>query len=292
MSVQRLLIELGGVASRAQLLTSFSRGAIDAAVARAEVVVPVRGRYALPTVDEAVGVAHAQSAVLCLTSAALHHGWQVKQIPELPHVMVPRNRKVRDRSSAHFHYGDLLDEQVIDGVVTDVETTLDHCLRWLPYDEALAIADSALRAGVPPNTLRRVSMGASGPGARQVRKVVKAARVEAANPFESVLRALADQVPGLHVEPQVTIRGSRATVRPDLVDVDLRIVVEADSFEWHGTRAALRHDCRRYDLLVADGWIVLRFAWEDVMHDQEFVVAMLTAVTALAHARSRCSCAA
>ena len=53
--------------------------------------------------------------------------------------------------------------------------------------------------------------------------------------------------------------------RPDLVDEHLRIVVEADSFEWHGERAALRADARRYNAFVVNGWLVLRFCWEDVM---------------------------
>ena len=99
-----------------------------------------------------------------------------------------------------------------------------------------------------------------------------------ANPFESVLRAIAIDVPGLEVEPQVRISGDLGLdVRADLVDRRLRIVLEADSFEWHGDRTALRRDARRYDLLVANGWTVLRFSWEDVMHDPDFVRAVLRA---------------
>ena len=37
------------------------------------------------------------------------------------------------------------------------------------------------------------------------------------------------------------------------------MVLEAESFEWHSSRQALRRDARRYNLLVIDGWIVLRF---------------------------------
>jgi very-short-patch-repair endonuclease len=43
-------------------------------------------------------------------------------------------------------------------------------------------------------------------------------------------------------------------------------VAEADSFTWHGSRGALRRDCRRYNALAVRGWTVLRFPWEDVMH--------------------------
>ena len=52
-------------------------------------------------------------------------------------------------------------------------------------------------------------------------------------------------VPGLDVRPQVPLFAPAEFLgRPDLVDEDLRIVLEADPFEWHGDRAALRHDAR------------------------------------------------
>lgn len=84
-------------------------------------------------------------------------------------------------------------------------------------------------------------------------------------------------------------------MRPDLVDVDLRVILEADSFARHGDRAALRRDAQRYNLLVVEGWIVLRFSWEDVMFDQVYVRDVLSDVVALVHRRrevSGCSCGA
>ncbi|MGZ4437206.1 MAG: endonuclease domain-containing protein [Nocardioidaceae bacterium] len=104
----------------------------------------------------------------------------------------------------------------------------------------------------------------------------------AANPFESVLRAIALDVPGLTVVPQVPIRTRDFSVQPDLVDEVRRVVLEADSFAWHGSRSALRDDARRYNNLVARGWTVLRFAWEDVMHDPAYVRRVLAAVAARA----------
>ena len=99
-------------------------------------------------------------------------------------------------------------------------------------------------------------------------------------PFESVLRAIGLDVPGLRLVPQVEIRiPGRRLMRPDLVDERLRIVVEADSFEHHGSRKALVLDCARYDNLTADGWTVLRFAWEHVMHRPAWVRSTLLAVT-------------
>ena len=121
--------------------------------------------------------------------------------------------------------------------------------------------------------------------------MVAAARADAANPFESVLRSIASSVPGLRVEPQRLITLGTGWVRPDLVDEDLRIVLEADSFEWHGSRAALARDARRYNHLVAAGWLVLRFTWEEVMFDPDGVRKVLVAVVELVNRRAEVGCA-
>jgi hypothetical protein len=126
--------------------------------------IATRGRYALAEVDEGKVAAVRVGGVLCLTSAALVHGWAVKTVPDRPHVMVSRGRRV-DRSdrSCQLHFAELGADEVEDGV-TNIETTLVHCLRRLPFDEALAIADSAMRSGVPRSMLRRLAEGAAGPG--------------------------------------------------------------------------------------------------------------------------------
>ena len=54
-------------------------------------------------------------------------------------------------------------------------------------------------------------------------------------------------------------------------------MLEADSFAHHGHRAALERDCRRYTELTIRGWRVLRFAWEHVMFEPEWVAACIVA---------------
>jgi len=288
MDPAEVLTELGGVATRSHLLRHVSRGDLDRAVRDGSVLHTARDRYALPQTDAALAVAHALSGVLCLTSAALFHGWAVKCLPDRPHVSVGRKRKLTpaQRRLAEVHIYRLGPDDVVDGRVTSKETTLLHCLRRLPDDEALAIADSAARAGELA-LLRRVARLAQGPGAPRVRRAVDLARAEADNPFESATRAIALTVPGLTVEPQRLITSVRPWARPDLTDTDLRIVIEADSFAWHGDRAALRRDARRYDELVVDDWIVLRFSWEDVMFDPDWVRAVMVSAVELAHRRAK-----
>ena len=292
MSVAQLVAEAGGFATRAELVAATSRAAVDAALRSGEIVADGRGRYTTPATEEAVRAAHALSGVLCLASAALHHGWEVLVVTELPQVGVPRGRKIspRRREKVQLRRLRLLPEQVVDAIATDVETTLLHCLTMLPRREALAIADSALRHGVPPGTLKRVARIARGPGSAQARWVVEHCDSAAANPFESALRDICLDVPGLRVRPQRPIDTGRIRVRPDLVDEDLMVVLEADSFEWHGGRAALAKDARRYNLLVVGGWLVLRFSWEDVMFDPDYVCEVLVAVVALVHGRTERCC--
>lgn len=276
-----VLAELGGVATRAQLVGVAGRFEVDAAVAAGRVTVLRRGRYGLASADAAAAVAHAASAVLSHRSAAVRHGWPVKAVPAHPDVTVPRNRRLspHDVRRLTVHRGVLGPDDVVrDGgvMLTSADRTLADCLRSLPFDEALAVADSAARLAVGPDRLGRIAAGLRGPGARQARRVAEVATPAAANPFESVLRSIALRVPGLHVEPQVQLwAGATFLGRPDLVDRELRLVLEADSFTWHGGRSALTHDCRRYDEMVVAGWLVLRFAYEQVMHDADWVADVL-----------------
>jgi very-short-patch-repair endonuclease len=146
------------------------------------------------------------------------------------------------------------------------------CAKTRPFDEALAIADSALRHGdVTRRELFELAEQMPSTGRSACLRVARAADGRAANPFESVLRAIALDVKGLDLEPQLLISEFGFTGRPDLVDRERRVVLEADSFEFHGKRRALRRDCERYNALALCGWLVLRFSYEHVMFRPAYV---------------------
>ena len=108
--------------------------------------------------------------------------------------------------------------------------------------------------------------------------MARAADGAAANPFESVLRAIARGVPGLAVVPQ----GAVGTIgHADLVDPVLRVAIEAESFEFHALPEAFRYDVRRYTAMTRIGWLVVRFIWEDAMHRPAHVRAVLEDVVSL-----------
>jgi very-short-patch-repair endonuclease len=221
------------------------------------------------------------SAVLSHQSAAQKHGWELKNQPERPVVTVPRNRKITAdrREGVELRWGRLAPGEVTSDGVTVAGRTIIDCAKSLPFDEALTIADSALRhRNITKGHLLKLATAVQGPGRQTCIKVAEHADGLAANPFESVLRAIALEVPGLAVKPQVVITDLGLNIRPDLVDRNRRLVLEADSFEFHGQRRQLKRDCERYDLLVVAGWTVLRFAWEHVMFQPGFVHACLVAV--------------
>lgn len=265
MDIGDAIERLGGLATRATLLRVSSRADVDRALREGTVVRVGHGRYAAAHVGKAAMTAHAMNGHLSLTSAALHHGWEVKTAPVKPHVVVPRKRNVPHarRRGVELHRYDLGPDDT-SGITTSRDLTLLQCLRSLPDDEALAVADSALRHGEDA-TLRRVLAQVRGAGAAKVRRIGLAADGRAANPFESVTRAICLQVPGLDVIPQLVLSTDHFWACPDLVARERRLVVECESYQWHGDRKGFLKDVRRYTLLSADGWTILRFTWDDVM---------------------------
>lgn len=272
MSVVQTLTRIGGCATTAELREHHSKRAVAAAIAAGEVVRLGRGRLALPSTGQHLRVAHSRSGTLSHLSAAQHHGWKVKIVPDVAHVTLPRNRRLRSEHSdgIHPYWADLDDDDTRGGFTTPLRTVLD-CARTLPFDEALAVSDSALRAGaVGRDLLRRAAAGLRGPGAAAVRRVARHADGRAANPLESVLRAIAIEE-GFELQPQLEVADTGMYAVVDLGSEELQLIVEAEGYETHGTREGLRRDCRRHSLFAARGWDSLRFCYEDIMFEQGWV---------------------
>jgi very-short-patch-repair endonuclease len=270
-----VLHRLGGATDAATLRSASSPWQIRVAVSEGRIVGAGPGRYVLPGVAEAERAAAQVNGVVCLLSAAAYWGWKVKHPPMQPTVTVPRGRKLTEARRAGLDVRRLQQPagSVHRGIVTTRVQTVIDCARLLPFDEALSVADSALRQGrvTRPELLTAAQRSPRAGRARALR-VVQAADSRAANPFESCLRAIALSVPGLSVEPQYDVAGIG---RADLVDPALCLVLEADSYEFHSDERAFRHDLRRYNEMVRRGWRVLRFCWEDVMHRPDEVRAVL-----------------
>ena len=258
---------LGGVASYGELMGPTTRARLRTAVEAGRVTRLRGGLYGLAEADPSRAAAAASGGVLSHLSAATYWGWKVKHPPQRPWVTVPQRGRAPD-GDVEVRWADLPDADVTHHVTRPARTVVD-CARALPFDEALAVADSALRSQeVGRHELFRAADRLPRTGRSRAMTVVGAADGRAANPFESVLRAIAMTVPGLSVTPQGRVDGVGWV---DLLDARLGIVVEAESFEFHGTMAGLRRDVRRYTECTRRGLVVVRFLWEEVMFDPEHV---------------------
>lgn len=107
------------------------------------------------------------------------------------------------------------------------------------------------------------------------REQLLAADGRADNPFESCLRAIALDVPGWSPQAQPHVPG---VGHADVGEAAARLVLEAESFEFHALPEAFAYDLRRYTAMVRAGWVVLRFGWDELMHRPDEVRATIEAV--------------
>ena len=279
MDVVPALNAWGGCARRSQLKGAVSRKALETAVRRGRVV--KHGRtYALPVPKAALQVARELHGVASHRSAAVQHGFALPPTDDPVSgdghdVLLPPKARKRARTpdGVRLHWGRTTEGERRAGVTDPVHTVV-LCMRDLSLREALSVGDSALRSGrVRWDELAVAVSALRGPGSRVTRERLAMLDARAENAFESSCRAILVEAGITGFTPQVTIRhGSRWIGRVDLADPVLKVVIECDGFESHGHRAAFRRDLTRHTRLVAAGWRPLRFLWEQVMFDPDWVV--------------------
>ena len=274
-----VVLRAGGWATTATLRDLVTARDLAAAVAAGRLERVTRGVYALPRLRPEFAAAARLGGVVSHESAAALLGIALVDQPAAIHVTVPHGAARRERpegvvvhQSRRWRDGD-----VHQGSTSPLRTVLD-CATTMPFTHALAVADSALsHSWVQAPQLLAAAEQRPGPGRSRRLRVARAADRRADNPFESVLRAVLLDTGLTSFEPQGEILVGTRLFRPDLVDRNARLVVEADSFAHHGAPADLERDCERYDTLTAAGWIVLRFAYKQVMCRPEWVVATVRA---------------
>jgi very-short-patch-repair endonuclease len=259
----------GGSATFGDLRAVISARDIRKALADGQIHRVAKGVYALPKAPSALTAARSHGGVVSHLSAAEHWGMQMIVPPTLPHITLPP-KKVRRRTGQPcvLHWAEV---PVEGDVTTPIRTVLD-CLRILPLAEALAIADSALHQRiVDHDDLLAAAAKLRGPHRRRLQRVVSLADGRSESVLESALRAILIEAGIEGFVPQIAVRDSEFSALVDLGHPTLRIALEAEGFEHHGTRQALVRDCRRHVALSVRGWTLLRFSWEDIMYDSESV---------------------
>lgn len=266
---------LGGEATWAQLAEHVTQHELRRGLASGEVIRTVRGRYALPTLSEPLRLARSCGGALSHASAARHHGLSLVDEPSVVQVLIPPGRAEPGVPGTVVRRARLADSDRQDGVTGFARTVLD-CATTMPLPEALAVADSALRRDlVSQEKLVGCAAGRRGHGSAAARRVMSLADERSANAFESALRGHL-VVAGLTTfVPQHIVTGPGVFAQVDLADPLREVALETDGYAIHGDRRRFARDLRRHDELATLGWLTLRFAWEHVMFEPDWVVSQV-----------------
>jgi very-short-patch-repair endonuclease len=271
MDVVEAITSLGGTARWIELREYASQRAIEGAVRDKQIVRIGRGVYRLPNLPEPESV---PPGVYSHVTAAEIWELGVLHKTKITHITVPRTKRVEVPANTKVHYADLPPEATDGRTTRPLQTVLD-CARTCRFDEALAIADTAVRVRmVTKPILIKAAAGLRGAGSRQARRIASLCDERSHSPLESALRALLIEQGLTFFEPQYRARSATGDVlaKVDLGDPVTGVLLEADSFLFHGHRGQLEWDARRYNVLVAHGYLVLRFAYEHVLGDKDWVV--------------------
>lgn len=272
---------LGGTANRKQILHHSSEHSLRRAVTSGSVRRIARGIYALPETPLPYPAAKAARGLVSHQSAARH--WKLEALhPDTDtHVTVARHARPQPVRGVTLHFSEVPPGDDHGGVTSPIRTVLD-CAVSLPFAEALSIADSALRlALINSDELVAAALSRQGAGRQRMIRVAGEATHLAANPFESGLRAAIIEAGITGFQPQLPIKLPDREIWVDLGDPERKMALEADSFTFHGSPEALKHDCERYDELIRLGWLPLRFAYDHVALESTWLTSVVTDTCAL-----------
>ena len=222
-----------------------------------------------------------EGALICgRTAAAL---WRVTDCPpegEPVHVLLPPGCKPHRLVGVQLHTGEP-DNGVLVGDVlcTDLARTLLDACAELPLANAVALLDGAERQ--EPGTLEICRMRAkrrSGRGHQRARRALLLATGRPESTLESLAWVLWNSA-GLPVPlMQAVIRqAGRFIARVDFLWPEAMLIVEVDGLGKYAEGGEMQREKGRQNMLVAEGYLVLRFTWADVVHRPEAVLRQIRA---------------
>jgi hypothetical protein len=109
------------------------------------------------------------------------------------------------------------------------------------------------------------------PGAKAVRVVLEThyiGKTPTSNENEEALLAITRDlgIPDPECNAFVILDDGGPPIKADAVWRDQRVIVEADSDEWHNTRQRFEQDRVRDQRLTAAGWTIIRTTWDQMKH--------------------------
>ncbi len=268
-----------GVVTRAQLVAAgVSVGAIESRVRRGTLRRLHAGVYAPPGVplrDEGVWLAAVlacgPAAVLSHLSAARLWGMRVPRNDRSVHVSVTAGRAqppgIIVHRTRHLTRADVVVERGIR--VTTRPRTIVDCADTLTYEELRALADHGVRMDVA--ALERARRRAPGrAGAPKLTRLI-ASDPRTRSKLERAMRTICRTIGA----PLPKINEKVLGIERDFVWRARRLVVETDGGAFHLPKPARERDYEDDARLVAAGWRVVRFSYDQVLRRPDLVAARL-----------------
>jgi len=276
--------EQGGVISRAQCHASgLSKAEVNGLIARGALVKLSLGVYRVrgAPAREDSALWHAALAtggsIMGCASAWI---WQIEpEFPTMIEVLVPAARRVSIPHGVRVRrlaYSETELTTRFGLPVTDRQRTVLDCVALQSVRNPVALFDRGLSQGwlTLADAQRRLTQPVQGNA--YLRRLLRAHLVGAEAESERRLHRLLGRagitgwVPNLPLQ----LRDGKF-VRLDVAFEELKLAIELDGFAYHSSADRFQRDRTRQNALVALGWTVLRFTWQDVAERPGYVIATI-----------------
>jgi hypothetical protein len=266
------LHEHRGVARRADLArTAAERRSLASAVLAGHILDLGQGWMALPDAHPALVAARRVHAAISCVSAAAFYGLATLEPADRVHLAVPRTRGQGRRPARPAREATLHRESgwvsPVDPLlpIVPIADALARALRCQRAEAAIVMVDSALNRDLV--TVEEIDRLLKGRGSVRPRLAL--------HRCDGRSRSVTETRARLHLKAAgLTVRAGVDS--PGVGEVDLLVeelvVVECDGFAYHSGRREFQEDRRRDRELLARGYVVLRFTWDDVMTNIDLVV--------------------
>jgi very-short-patch-repair endonuclease len=191
--------------------------------------------------------------------------WEAVPADPQPWVLYPHHNRLPVRTIRELPCG----RHVVAGVpVVARDRALLDLARFLPPEVARRLVFRAAQVRGSASTVALLQRADGLPpgyrGARQVGALVADLGTGAHSDAENLLVSLLVEAGFTGYVVNLPVRMGSAVARIDVAFPQARLAIEVDGWAFHSSRQRFQHDRTRQNRIVAAGWRVLRFTWEDL----------------------------
>ena len=214
--------------------------------------------------------------------------WSVTDdFPDVPEVVVPGTRRPRLEGVVVRRSLDLTRELVVLHRKLVVPNPMLAVMLLAAIEGPTAVAEAIVRASrqrrFRPKAIEQLlrARAVNGRDGLTTLRAALAMLPVGERPADSVIELWFWRIVQQHALPEfafqhpVRIGGHRFFI--DFALSSVKLAIEIDDYETHGTLCGFVHDRRRRNTLVLDGWTVIQFTWHELRDDPAFVAAQVAA---------------